>query len=63
MLLLIFATTLTAIATGQLIQKIINKEKNRFGKYYWRLIIIILGWVFIPVPVEMTMAYEWTVLC
>ena len=63
LLLIIFATTITAIATGQLIQKIINKDKDKFGKFYWRLIIIILGWVFIPVPVNMTMAYEWTVLC
>lgn len=62
-LLLLIATTLTAIATGQLIQKIINKDKNKFGEFYWRLIIIILDWVFIPVPVKMTMAYEWTVLC
>jgi hypothetical protein len=63
LLLIIASTTLTAIATGQLIQKIINKDNNKFGKYYWRLIVVIFGWVFIPVPVEMTMAYEFTVLC
>lgn len=63
LLLLIAATTLTAIVTGQLIQKVINKDINKFGKYYWRLIAVLLGWVFIPVPVEMTMAYEFTVLC
>jgi hypothetical protein len=63
LLLILLATTLTAIATGQLIQKIVNKGKNKFGRFYWRLIVILLGWVFIPVPVEMTMTYEFTVLC
>lgn len=63
LLLLITATTLTAIVTGQLIQKIINKESDKYGRYYWRLVVVLLGWVFIPVPVEMTMAYEFTVLC
>ncbi len=61
--LLLAATTLTAIATGQLIQKIINKDKEKFGKYNWRLIVVLLGLFFIPVPVEMTMTYEFTVLC
>ncbi len=63
LLLIIAATTLTAIVTGQLIQKAINKDSNKFGKYFWRLIVVLLGWVFIPVPVEMTMTYEFTVLC
>ena len=61
--LLIIATALTAIATAQAIQKTINKDKNKFGKFYWRLIVMILGWVFIPLPVEMTLTYEFTVLC
>jgi hypothetical protein len=63
LLLIVIATTLTAIFTGQLIQKIINKDNDKFGRYYWRLVIVLLGWVFIPVPVEMTMTYEFTVLC
>ena len=63
LLLILCASVITAIATGQLIQKIINKEKNRFGKMYWRLIVVVLGWLFVPVPVEMTMTYEFTVLC
>lgn len=63
LLLIIAATILTAIVTGQLIQKIINKDRNKFGKYYWQLIFVLLGWIFIPVPVDMTMAYEFTVLC
>jgi hypothetical protein len=61
--LIIIATTLIAIFTGQLIQKIINKDNDKFGKFYWRLIIVLFGWIFIPVPVEMTMTYEFTVLC
>jgi len=63
LLLILIATTLTAIATGQLIQKIVNRDKNKFGRFYWRLIIVLLGWVFILVPVKMTMTYEFTVLC
>ncbi len=62
-LFLFLATTLTALATAQVIQKIANKEQNKFGKFYWRFAIILAGWVFIPVPVEMTMAYQFTVLC
>lgn len=62
-LLNLAASILIAIATGQLLQKIINKDNDKFGKFYWRLIIFILGSIFIPVPVEMTMAYEFTVLC
>jgi hypothetical protein len=63
LLLLIVATTLTAILTGQLIQKAINRERNIVGKYYWRLIVVLLGWIFIPVPIELTLNYEFTVLC
>lgn len=63
LLLIIIATTLTAIVTGQLIFKAVNKDNDKFGKYYWRLFIVLLGWVFIPVPVEMTLTYEFTVLC
>ena len=63
LLFILAATTITAIVTGQLIQKTINKDENKFGKYCWRVILVLLGWVFIPVPVEMTMAYEFTVLC
>jgi hypothetical protein len=55
LLLLVAATILTAIATGQLIQRIVNKDRNKLGKYNWRLIVIFLGWIFIPVPVDMTM--------
>jgi len=61
--LILAATTITAIFTGQLIFKTVNKDSDKFGKYYWRLFIVLLGWVFIPVPVEMTLTYEFTVLC
>lgn len=63
LLLILIATTLIAIFTGQLIYKAVNKDNDKFGKYYWRLLIVLLGWVFIPVPVEMTLIYEFTVLC
>ena len=63
LLLILFASLIIAIITGQLIQKIINKEENKLGRMYWRFIIFILGWLFIPVPIEMTMTYEFTVLC
>ncbi len=63
LILILFASVIIAFATGQLIRKIINKEENKFGEMYWRLVIVILGWIFIPVPVEMTMTYEFTVLC
>jgi hypothetical protein len=56
-------TVLIAIATAQVIQKVVNSESNIFGNYYWRLIVILLGWVFVPVPVEMALAYQFTVLC
>lgn len=63
LILMFGAWLLTAIATGQLIQKMVNREPRKFGKFYWRLLVVILGWVFVPVPVEMTMAYGFTVLC
>ncbi len=61
--LIVCASLVVAVVTGQLLQKIVNREKNKFGKMYWRLIVILLGWLFIPVPVEMTLTYEFTVLC
>lgn len=63
LLLLGLASILVIISTGQLIQKIVNKDNNKFGKLYWRLVVVILGWIFIPVPVGMTLTYNFTVLC
>ncbi|MGQ1929095.1 hypothetical protein [Ornithobacterium rhinotracheale] len=59
----IFTSFLIAFVTLQTLQKLINKGKNIFGDYYWRLIFLILGWVFIPVPIEMSLVYNYTVLC
>ena len=63
LLFLGIASILIILATGQLIQKVVNKDSSKFGKFYWRLIVVILGWTFIPVPVEMTLTYNFTVLC
>lgn len=62
-ILLFGAWLLVAIASGQLIQKVVNKEPNKYGRFYWRLLVVILGWAFVPVPVEMTFVYGFTVLC
>ena len=61
--LMVCASVFVAFAAGQMIQKTINKEREKFGILYWRPIVVLLGVVFIPVPVEMTMTYSFTVLC
>ncbi len=59
----IFASLLFAITSAQFIQKLINKELNVLGRFYWRMIVMFLGLIFVPVPIEMSMVYEFTVLC
>lgn len=63
LLLILIGSLITTISTGQIIQHILDKSVNKFGKYNWRLVAAILGWTFIPVPVTMTLTYSFTVLC
>ena len=62
MLYFLGITFLITIATAQVIQKLVNMEPDILGKYYWRLIVMLLGWVFVPVPHEMTLFYQFTIM-
>lgn len=59
----IVASAFTAIVTAAIIQKYFNNENNIFGKYYWRLFLVIPCWIFIPVPLQMTLYFNFMILC
>ena len=59
----VIGSFLTAYPTTLIIIGYLTKEKDKFGTFYWRLIVAVMGWIFIPVPVEMTLVYQFTVLC
>jgi hypothetical protein len=61
--LIALASALTAVVTARSIQAWLNKEDRKLGRCYWRAIIMALGWVFMPLPVEWVSAYQITVLC
>lgn len=61
--LLLMASLITAIATAQFMQALINKSERKLGVWYWRGVVMFLGWAFIPMPVKWTFAYQITVLC
>ena len=61
-LFILIGSLLTALATSQIIQKKLDNKSNKFGKFKWRLIVALLGWIFIPLPERMTLIYTFT-LC
>lgn len=59
----IITNLIVSFVTVQVLQKVFNKSQKIWGKYHWRLVVLILGWVFVPVPIEMSLVYNYTVLC
>ncbi len=61
--LIALASFITAIATAQFMQAWLNKQPHRLGTLHWRGVIMFLGWMFVPLPVEWVWAYQFIVLC
>ena len=61
--LIAVASLLTAVVTAQFIQAWVNKDPSKLGRWYWRGVIMFLGWMFVPLPVKWVWAYQFIVLC
>lgn len=48
-------------ASASLLWAVFAWKRPILGRYYWRLLLMIMAWGWVLVPVEFTLVYQWTV--